>query len=203
MIRRIAVMLAVALTLPSTALADACDDFKDKVTTEEKIFETLISTLKSGSNGKASVDALRAASKATSAERLQAEIELMRPLEGSDIAKGYLHNQWKGLVRFCDDGRYGIDTNPVENAIRPFCVGRRNWLFADTVAGANASARLYSLIECAKANGLEPYAYLRHVFTELPKAQYLAEVEALLPTRLDPAALARDSLQGSFPAARQ
>ena len=60
-----------------------------------------------------------------------------------------------------------------------------------------------SLIECAKANGLEPYAYLRHVFTELPKAQSLAEVEALLPTRLDPAALARDSLQGAFPAVRQ
>ena len=106
-------------------------------------------------------------------------------------------------MRFCDDGRYGIDTNPIENAIRPSCVGRRNWLFADTVAGANASARLYSLIECAKANGLEPYAYLRHVFTELPKAQSLADIEALLPTRLDPAALARDSLQGLFPAARQ
>ena len=110
---------------------------------------------------------------------------------------GYLHNQWKGHVRFCDDRRYGIDTNPIENAIRPFCVGRRNWLFADTVAGANASARLYSLIECAKANGIEPYAYLRHVFTELPKAQSLAEVEALLPTRLDPGALAPDSLQDS------
>ena len=51
--------------------------------------------------------------------------------------------------------------------------------------------------------GIEPYAYLRHVFTELPKAQSLAEIEALLPTRLDPAALARDSLQESFPAARQ
>ena len=62
-----------------------------------------------------------------------------------------LDNQWDALVRFCDDGRYGIDTNPVENAIRPFCVGRRNWLFADTVAGANASARLCSLIETAKA----------------------------------------------------
>ena len=74
---------------------------------------------------------------------------------------------------------------------------------ADTVAGAHASARLYSLIECAKANGLEPYAYLRHVFTELPKAQSLADIEALLPTRLDPAALARDSLQELFPAARQ
>ena len=71
------------------------------------------------------------------------------------------------------------------------------------MAGANASARLYSLIECAKANGLEPYAYLRHVFTELPKAQSLVDVEALLPTRLDPAALVRDSLQGLSPAARQ
>ena len=130
-------------------------------------------------------------------------IETIPPSTPLGKAMGYLHNQWKGLVRFCDDGRYGIDTNPVENAIRPFCVGRRNWLFADTVAGANASARLYSLIECAKANGLEPYAYLRHVFTELPKAQSLADVEALLPTRLDPAALARDSLQGSFPTARQ
>ena len=94
-----------------------------------------------------------------------------------------------------------IDLHP--NAIRPFVVGRKNWLFSDTVAGAHASARLYSLIECAKANGLEPYAYLRHVFTELPKAQSLAEVEALLPTRLDPATLARDSLQGPSPAARQ
>ena len=71
------------------------------------------------------------------------------------------------------------------------------------MAGAHASARLYSLIECAKANGLEPYAYLRHVFTELPKAQSLAEIEALLPTRLGSAALAHDSLHEPFPTARQ
>ena len=115
----------------------------------------------------------------------------------------YLHNQWNALVRFCDDGRYGIDTNPVENAIRPFCLGRRNWLFSDTVPGANASARLYSLIETAKANALEPYAYLRLVFTELPKAQSLPEVEALLPTRLDPAALTRYSPQGPIINPRQ
>ena len=57
-------------------------------------------------------------------------------------------------------------------------VGRKNWLFYDTVAGAHATARLYSLIECAKANALEPCAYLHHVFTELPKAQSLAEIEA-------------------------
>ena len=118
-------------------------------------------------------------------------------------AMRYLDNQWNALVRFCDDGRYGIDTNPVENAIRPFCLGRRNWLFADTVPGANASARLYSLIETAKANALEPYAYLRHVFTELPKAQSLAEVEALLPTRLDSDTLTPHSLQGPLINPRQ
>ena len=69
------------------------------------------------------------------------------------------------------------------------CLGRRSWLFADSVAGARASARLYSLVQCAKANGFEPYAYLRRVFTELPRAQSLGDVEALLPTRLTPADL--------------
>ena len=72
---------------------------------------------------------------------------------------------------------------------RLFCLGRRSWLFADTVAGARASARLYSLVQCAKVNGLEPYAYLRRVFTELPRAQSLGDIEALLPTRLTPADL--------------
>ena len=60
-------------------------------------------------------------------------------------------------------------------------MGRKNFLFADTVAGANASANLYSLIETAKANGHEPYAYLRRVLTELPKATTVEHVEALLP----------------------
>ena len=140
-------------------------------------------------------------------DALRAWLDHTRPkvLPSAPLGKAlrYLHNQWNALVRFCDDGRYGIDTNPVENAIRPFCLGRRNWLFSDTVPGANASARLYSLIETAKANSLEPYAYLRHVFTELPKAQSLAEVEALLPTRLDPDTLARYSPQGPIINPRQ
>jgi len=58
-------------------------------------------------------------------------------------------------------------------------------LFADTPAGADAAARLYSLIETAKANGVEPYAYLRHVFTELPKANTVDEIETLLPWNVD------------------
>ena len=92
-----------------------------------------------------------------------------------------LDNQWAALVRVLDDGRLEVDNNLCENAIRPFVIGRKAWLFSDTPAGAEASARLYSLIETAKANGLEPYAYLRRVFTDLPAATTLAEVEALLP----------------------
>ena len=96
-------------------------------------------------------------------------------------ALNYLHNEWPKLIRYLDDGRLEIDNNLAENAIRPFVIGRKNWLFSDSVKGVKASANLYSLIETAKANGLEPYAYLRHLFTELPKATTVEAIEALLP----------------------
>ena len=96
-------------------------------------------------------------------------------------ALAYLDGQWPKLVRVFDYGHVPLDTNLVENAIRPFAVGRKNWLFADTVGGAEASANLYSLIETAKANRIEPWAYLQRVFAELPKATTIDDVEALLP----------------------
>ncbi len=96
-------------------------------------------------------------------------------------ALNYLHKQWPGLIVYVEQGDLRIDNNLVENAIRPFVVGRKNYLFCDSVAGAKATANLYSLIETAKANSIEPYRYLRHVFTELPKATSLEEIEALLP----------------------
>ncbi len=99
-------------------------------------------------------------------------------------ALGYLHNQWDRLVRYIEDGRLEIDNNGAENAIRPFVLGRKNWLFSDTVRGAKASANLYSLIETAKTNGLEPFAYLRHVFERIPAAQTPEDFEALLPWKL-------------------
>jgi transposase len=86
-----------------------------------------------------------------------------------------------------------IDNNLTENAIRPFVIGRKNWLFCDTVAGSNPSANLYSLIETAKANGIEPYAYLRTMFTALPRATSVDEIEALLPVPDDSADWARVS----------
>ena len=107
-------------------------------------------------------------------------------------ALAYLDRQWPKLAPILDDGRIPLDTNLVENAIRPFVLGRKNWLFADTVRGAQASANLYSVIETAKANALEPYAYLRLLFTELPRAQTLADFEPLLPRNVD-----RDRLHGS------
>jgi transposase len=96
-------------------------------------------------------------------------------------ALAYLTRQWPKLIRYVQDGRLAIDTNLAENAIRPFALGRRNWLFADTVKGAKASAAFYSLVESAKANGLEPYAYLRRLFERLPHAKSVEDFEALLP----------------------
>jgi transposase len=96
-------------------------------------------------------------------------------------ALSYLLTQWPKLVRYVEDPRLAIDTNLAENAIRPFALGRRNWLFADTVKGARASATLYSLVSTARANGLEPYAYLRRLFAALPKAKTVEDFEVLLP----------------------
>lgn len=99
-------------------------------------------------------------------------------------ALNYLHNQWPKLIRYLDDGRLRIDNNLVENAIRPFVLGRKNWMFSDTVRGIHAGANLYSLIETAKVNGLEPYRYLRRVFEALPAARSVEEIESLLPCSL-------------------
>ena len=92
-----------------------------------------------------------------------------------------------------DGPKRALSTNAIERAIRPFVIGRKAWLFADTPSGATASARLYSLVETAKANGLEPWRYLETLFTRLPMATSRADYEALLPgslakelSRIDP-----------------
>ena len=73
----------------------------------------------------------------------------------------------------------------VENAIRPECLGKKNWLFAYTPSGASASAFFYSLIETAKANGLEPYWYLRYLFTNIITAKTEEDFRKLLPQYVD------------------
>ena len=119
-------------------------------------------------------------------EWLDSSLPQVPPKSATGKALNYLHNEWPKLIRYLEDGRLPIDNNLTENAIRPFVVGRKNWLFSDSVRGVKASANLYSLIETAKANGIEPYAYLRHLFTELPCAKTAEDVEALLPDSIDP-----------------
>jgi transposase len=93
----------------------------------------------------------------------------------------YTLGQWTKLTKFLQYGEVPLDNNRCENAIRPFVIGRKGWLFNDTIKGAVASANLYSLVETAKANGVEPHAYLTHLFTRLPHAKRLEDFEALLP----------------------
>lgn len=99
-------------------------------------------------------------------------------------ALSYLHDYWGKLIRYTERGDLPIDNNRCENAIRPFVIGRKAWLFSDTPAGAQASAVIYSLLQTAKANGHEPYLWLRHVMRQLPAAKTLEEFEALLPWNL-------------------
>jgi len=82
---------------------------------------------------------------------------------------------------FLTHGDVPMTNNRCENAIRPFVIGRKGWLFSDTVKGAVASANLYSLVETCKANALEPHAYLRFLFERLPHLKTVEDYEALLP----------------------
>ncbi len=101
-------------------------------------------------------------------------------------AVGYSLGQWERLERYPENGMLHPDNNLAENAIRPFVVGRKNWLFSATSRGAQASAALYSIIETAKANGHEPYWYLRFLFDELISATTTEQYVALLPQNIVP-----------------
>jgi hypothetical protein len=102
-------------------------------------------------------------------------------------AISYLASNWSKLERYVEEGYLPLDNNAAERAIRPFVIGRKNWLFSDTPKGAKASAQLYSLVETAKANGQEPYAWLRHALERLPTATSVEDYEALLPWNCSPA----------------
>lgn len=103
------------------------------------------------------------------------------PSGATGKALAYTVGQWDKLVRFLDHAWLTPDNNKAENAIRPFVVGRKNWLFHGNDAGAAASCRVYSLIETAKLNGLEPWAYLNTVLDRLPQARLSGDWESLLP----------------------
>lgn len=114
------------------------------------------------------------------------EESIDRVTPSSETAEGirYCINQEKYLRVFLTDPQIPIDNNLAEQAIRPFCVGKKNWKLIDTVSGAEASAMLYSIVETAKANNLNIYQYFRHLLTEIPKHMEdkdLSFIEKLLP----------------------
>lgn len=101
-------------------------------------------------------------------------------------AIAYTLNQWDYLTRYVQDGRRPIDNNLLERDIRVFATGRKSWLFSDTVAGAKASAVIYSLMLTCRACGVEPCAWLRHVLTEMPARGEDADIADLLPFNFKP-----------------
>ena len=116
---------------------------------------------------------------------LQAKSQTVLPSSLLGKAVAYALKQWSKLERYLEAACLTPDTNAIENAIRPFCLGRKNWLFHGSPAGAHAGAAMYSLIETAKANKIEPYRYLRYIFEQIPLAKTPEDIEALLPYRID------------------
>ncbi len=133
-------------------------------------------------------------------ERFHKRLELEKPvleafwrwlenltfLKSSALGKAvvYARNQKTYMENYLLDGRLAISNNAAENAIRPFTVGRKNWLFADTPKGAAASAAVYSLIETAKANDLNVYTYLEYLLLYMPDTDWLndpAQLDYLMP----------------------
>jgi len=106
-------------------------------------------------------------------------------------AIAYALNQWHLLIKYIDHGEVEIDTNRLENMIRPFALGRKNWLFMGSDKGAEAGAIIYSLLATCKANLIEPYAYLKYVLDQLPRCKTDAERKKLLPYAVDPLELVK------------
>lgn len=128
-------------------------------------------------------------------ERVQPVLEQMKswlekkalhvpPQTALGKAVSYTIGQWDKLVRYLEHPDLTPDTNRVENKIRPFVIGRKNWLFSGSPRGANTTAGVYSLIETAKANGIDPYRYMRTLIGRLPTATTTADYRALLPSKI-------------------
>lgn len=114
---------------------------------------------------------------------LDDQAPLVLPKSALGQAIKYCRNQWPHLTAYLADGRLAIDNNRAERAIKPFVIGRKNWMFSQSTKGATASAIIYSVVETAKENGLNPYHYLQYLFERLPNMDTTdtAQLAELLP----------------------
>lgn len=112
---------------------------------------------------------------------LQTQASQVLPKSALGEAIKYARNQWDRLVTFMEDGRLDVDNNRSERSMKPFVIGRKNWLFSQTPRGAQASAIIYSIIETAKENHLHPFPYLTYLFETLPQQQEDASLDEWLP----------------------
>jgi hypothetical protein len=124
-------------------------------------------------------------------EWLDEKVGQVLPKSPLGEAIAYTLGLWPKLIIYLEDGNLPIDNNRIENAIRPFVVGRKNFLFSGSPRGADASATMYTLVESAKANDLEPCAYLNYLFENLPTAKSEQALLSLLPQNLKPEDLKR------------
>ena len=111
------------------------------------------------------------------------QIPRITPKSALGKAIKYCRNQFNKLEAFMLDGRLEIDNNRSERSIKPFVIGRKNWLFSNTQRGANSSATIYSIVETAKGNGLNPFKYLTYLFEQLPNIDVKdqSSIDSLLP----------------------
>ena len=114
---------------------------------------------------------------------METSIVTVPPKQKIGQALQYPQNQKTGLMNYLMDGHCQISNNTAENSIRPFTVGRKNWLFSGSPKGAASSAAVYSIVETAKANGLNPHKYLQKLFEELPqmKESGTTDLELVMP----------------------
>ena len=115
----------------------------------------------------------------------------MKTIRGRTPPKGllgkaisYSLKNWEELKRYTEDGAINIDNNPAERAIKPFVIGRKNWMFCGNERGARAAANIYSMIESAKKQDLKIFEYLKYVLEELPKVDSKEKLEKLLPANI-------------------
>jgi len=122
-------------------------------------------------------------------EWLDTNISKVLPKSLLGEAMSYTLRQWPKLLIYLQDGRLEFSNNRTERAVKPFAIGRKNWLFANSVAGANAAAVIYSLIETCKHHKIDAYQYLRYTLSQIQRCTTSDELELLLPFNIEPSLL--------------